>query len=148
MTVSVCGRFGLCLFRFVVLTFCDCSLFGCGCFRLWPSLPVSPVVTFKETKQNLVNFFIMPKTVLHVSDLMYTFCCPQVIPIPCNMLGDYVVLSFLFKAFSACDRFGLRPFRFVAFSVYVRFWIVAVSGFLAFWLWPSWRVAVMTCYPC
>ena len=78
------------------------------------------------------------------------FCSPEVIYVPCNILGYHLVWTFRFVAVLVCGRFGLWPFRFVAVSVCGRFglWpfrVVAVPVCGRFGLWPFRFVAFSVC---
>ena len=98
------------------------------------------------------------------------FCSPEIIHVPCNILGYHLGWPFRFVAVlvlglfglwpfrlvivSVCGRFSLWPFRFVAFPVCGRFglWpfrLVAISvcgrfGCGRFGLWSLWPVTLCT----
>ena len=75
------------------------------------------------------------------------FCSPEVIHVPCNILGYHLVWPVRFVAVSVFVFFGLWPFRFLTVSVLWPFGLwpfrfVAVSVCGRFGKWPFRFVAV------
>ena len=120
-----------------------------GCSNLNYSLMIN-LILHNKLMTHLCKKFHMPEyTTSNHALFADIFCSPEVIHVPCNIMGYHLVRPpvgghfgfrpFLSVAASICGHFGFWPFRFVVILVCGRF------GLWPFRLWPFRFVAVMIC---